>query len=492
MRALTLSILEHKSVTTLPDGVEGGALPALVSGLGPVHRGHLAAALSLRCERPLCVVVPDDASAEAMAAALRGFLDGPVMEVTGRDFTFYASESVSRQAEQKRLLALDALRSDRPPAAVVTAAALLTRTVPPAAMERAAFTVKAGGSIAPEDLTEKLLRAGYRLSEQVEGPGQFARRGGILDLWSTGSDAPVRLEFWGDEIDALHAFDPNSQRRTEERKSVRILPAAETLPSLAEGGPQALIEQLRGLYGRLNRNAVKFDVEKLRKNLVTDIEALENRMEFTAADRYMELIYPEFATALDYIAPDALVVLSEPGKCAQRARDFLKQANEDIRLLIEGGMLPGRIARFYESWEMTVQRLGDWPVVMEDAFTVGKYPLVPKTTVGMSAKQLPSYAGSGQQAAEDVLHWLGEGYRCVVLAGDARRAAALTEILREKGVGRIFTDTRLEKLPEPGQCAVAVGNLPAGLEYPQIRLAVLADTQIAKSGLRTVRRRRVL
>ncbi len=492
MRALTLSILEHRSVATLPDGVEGGALPALISGLGPVHRGHLAAALCLRCERPLCVVVPDDASAEAMAAALRAFLDGPVVEVSGRDFTFYASESVSRQGEQKRLRALDALCSDTPPAVVVTAAALLTRTVPPAIMERAAFTVSAGGSIAPEELTEKLLRAGYRLSEQVEGPGQFARRGGILDLWSTGSDMPARLEFWGDEIDALHAFDPSSQRRTEERKSVRVLPAAETLPSLMEGGPEALIGQLRDIYGRLNRNAVKFDVEKLRKNLAADIESLENRMEFTAADRYMEIIYPEFATVLDYIAPDALMVLSEPGKCAQRARDFLKQANEDLRLLIEGGTLPGRIARFYESWEMTVQRLGDWPVVMEDTFTVGKYPLAPRTTVGLSAKQLPSYAGSGQQAAEDVRHWLGEGYRCVVLAGDARRAGALTDILREKGIGKVFTDTRLEKLPEPGQCAVAVGSLPAGLEYPQIKLAVLADTQIAKSGLRTVRRRRAL
>ena len=136
MRALTLSILENRSITSLPDCVEGGGLPALVSGLGPVHRAHLAAALSLRCGRPLCVIVPDDASSDVMAAALRSFLDGPVVTVTGREFTFYASESVSRQAEQKRLQALDALGQEEPPAAVITAGALLTRTVPPGQLSR--------------------------------------------------------------------------------------------------------------------------------------------------------------------------------------------------------------------------------------------------------------------------------------------------------------------------------------------------------------------
>ncbi len=492
MRNLTLAILENKSITPLPDSVEGGALPALVSGLGPVHRAHLAAALALRCGRPLCVVVPDDTAADAMAADLRSFLSGPVVTVTGRDFTFYTAESVSRQAEQARLRALDGMLSDRPPAAVVTVAALLTRTVPPDALRRASFTVKAGDTVAPEELADRLLRAGYSRSEQVEGPGQFALRGGIMDVWSAGLDVPARLEFWGDEVDGLSAFDPASQRRTGKLKALRVLPAAETLPSLAEGGRQALLDTLRALREKLNRNATKFDVEKLRQTMASDIDALEDRGEFTAADRYMELIYPSFATALDYFAPDALVVLDQPGKCAQRARDFLKQAGEDLRLLIEGGTLSGKLARFYASWEMTAERLEDWPVVMADAFTVGRYPLEVRSTMGLSAKQLPSYAGSGQQAVEDVLHWQGEGYRCVVLAGDERRARALEDLLREKGVKKLYGDVRLERMPGPGECAVAVGSLSAGLEYPQIKLAVLADTQIARSGQRPVRRRRAL
>jgi len=492
VKTLSLAILENKNLTPLPDAIEGGALPALVSGLGPVHRAHLAAALRIKTERPLFVVAPDDTAAETMAADLRELLGEEVAVIGTRDFTFYSAEGVSRPAEQRRLEALDALRERRVSAAVCTAAALLQRTMPPAEAARSCFTLRPGQSLAPEDVIDSLLRAGYRSADQVEGPGQFARRGGILDIWSTGSETPSRLDFFGDEIDTLHDFDPSSQRRTEARRSLRVLPGAETLPSLMEGGVNALIAALKAMYARLNRSAVKFDVEKLRENLRKDIEALEAGAELTAADRYLCLIYPRMATALDYIPADALVVMDQPGKCTERARSYGKQAAEDLRLLVEGGTVAGRLAEFYLPWDAAAQKLEDWPLVMSDAFTVGRYPVDPRTTMAVTAKQLPSYAGSADAAAADVKHWQGEGYRCVVLASDKRRAEALRELLEGRGVTDVYLDAHLTRLPEPGKCAVSVGRLSAGMEYPQCRLAVMADTQIVRSGFRTARRKRAL
>ena len=323
----------------------------------------------------------------------------------------------------------------------------MERTIPPSVASRACFTLRPGQMAAPEDVIDLLLRTGYRSTEQVEGPGQFAHRGGILDIWSTADEAPARLDFFGDEIDTIHFFDASSQRRTEEKKSLRILPGAETLPSLAEGGRGALIASVKALSARINMNASRFDAKRLRQTLEKDIETLENAGDLAAADRYMGLIYPEMATALDYIPADALVIIDQPGKCAERARAYLKQAAEDIRLLIEGGTLLGRIAEYYLSWEAAVERLGDYPVVMADAFTVGKYPMDPKTTIGVSAKQLPSYAGSAEAAADDVRHWLGEGYRCVLLASDKRRAEALKELLTNKEIDGVYLDQRLSALP---------------------------------------------
>ena len=492
MKTLSLAILENKNLAPLPGSIEGGALPALVSGLGPVHRAHLAAALRLKTGRPLIVVSPDDTAAESMAADLRSFLGQEVEVVGSRDYTFYSSESVSRPAEQRRLRALDGLGEGRVTSAVFTAPALLQRTIPPTGVSRAAFTLRRGQTAAPEDVIDGLLRAGYRSAEQVEGPGQFAHRGGILDIWSTGADAPTRLDFFGDELDTIHAFDASSQRRTDELESIRVLPGAESLPALAEGGVNTLIAALKGIYARLNRSAVRFDAEKLRENLRKDIEALENGTELTAADRYMSLIFPEMATALDYIPGDALVILDQPGKCAERAGSSLKQAAEDIRLLIEGGTLVGRLSEFWLSWEEAVRRLDDFPVVMADAFTVGRYPVEPRTTTAVTAKQLPSYAGSADAAAADVKHWQSEGYRCVVLASDRRRAEALRQMLGDRGAQDVYLDEQLARLPEPGRCAVTVGSISAGMEYPQCRLAVIADTQIVRSGFRRPRRKRAL
>ena len=492
MKTLSLAILENKNLTPLPEAVEGGALPALVSGLGPVHRAHLAAALRLKTGRPLVVVSPDDTAAEAMAADLRHFLGEEVAVIGGREFTFYGTESVSRQTEQRRLRALDDLREQKTDVAVCTAASIVQRTMPPSAASRASFTLRPGQTMAPEDVIDGLLHAGYRPADQVEGPGQFAHRGGILDIWSTGSETPSRLDFFGDEIDTIHAFDASSQRRTEEIRSLRILPGAETLPALCEGGVSALVSKLREIHARLNRNATKFDVKKLRENLEKDMEALANNAEFTAADRYMCLIYPEMATVMDYFPPNALVVFDQPGKCGERAKSGLKQAAEDIRLLIEGGTLLGRIAEFYISWEDAAERLQDYPVVMADAFTVGRYPMEPRSTMAVTAKQLPSYAGSADAASDDVKHWLSEAYRCVLLAADRRRAEALRDLLEGKGVEHVYLDGQLKELPLPGRCAISVGSLSAGMEYPQIRLAVLADTQIAKSGLRVTRRKRAV
>ena len=489
VKTITLSILENKALHPLPDRVEGGFLPALISGLGPVHRAHLAAALHLRTERPLAVVCPDEAAAEAMAADLRAFTGKEVTVLVGRDMAFYDAETVSRQTEQRRLAALDALENELCDIVVLPVAGLLQRAIPPSVLSRGAFSLRRGQSIAVEDVQDRLVKAGYVSADKVEGPGQFARRGGILDIFSPGLADPVRLEFWGDEIDGMARFDVSSQRRSEELESLRVVPAAETLPSLYPGGRSAVAKMLRTLEDKLSGRKGS---EKLCATLARDAEGLENRPLLPAADRYMGLVYAEFATALDYLPPEALVLLDQPNKCADRAAALKKQDAEDLRLLVEGGMLWGKIASFRMDWEQALGRLEDFALVMADSVTVGRYPVEPKTVLGLQARQLPSYGGSAETAAQDVAHWLGGGSRCVVLASDSRRAKALLEILESKGVKNAYLQQPLQSLPEPGCCAVTVGSLSAGLEYPQLRLAVLTDTQIARSGLRTTRRKRAV
>ncbi len=489
MQALTKAIFENTALAPLPTRLEGGFSPALVTGLSPVHRAQLAAALYQETGRPLAVVCPDDTAAEAMAADIGAFLGRSVPVLVGRELELYGAEAASRQTEQRRLAVLDALGDEKTDAVVMTLPALLQRAIPPEKLSCAAFTLRRGDTLAIEDVEDRLIRAGYEPCDKVEGTGQFARRGGILDLFSPSEREPVRMEFWGDEIDALAFFDPVSQRRGQSAELIRVVPAAETLPSLAEGGRMALAKQLRALAARVNLHATRFDAQRLRATLEADAEALENRPALPAADRYMALVYPEFATALDYLPPDALILLSEPGKCAERAKENEKHSAEEEHGLVTEGLLLDKLAQFRLDWDKALAALGEFALVMADSLTVGRYPIEPKTVAGIQARQLPSYGGSAQTAADDVSHWLHEGYRCVVLTGDERRAAAMRDILAEKGIEGVYLDAALKSLPPVGRCAVAVGSLSAGLEYPQIRLAVLTDTQIARMAARRGRRK---
>ena len=480
MNLLFNQIFENKEAAALPSLLESGGLPALVSGLSMVHRANLAAGLRDRTGAPLFVICPDDTAAENFAADLRAMLGEECRVLGMRDYTFYATEAVSRQAEQKRLDTLYALANEQSPVTAVSVSGLLQRTIPADTLLQAAFTVEDGGSYAIEDIEDALLRCGYGRCTQVEGPGQFARRGGILDFFSPADHEPVRIEFWGDDIDSMGRFDVSTQRRTEAIKRCTILPAAETLPTMTVGGTEALARQIESFAERYAKRRSSENAAALAAVMRADAERLRGGISMSDADRYLPVIYHP-ATAMDYIPADAIVLLDQPARCAERARDYAKQLTEDIRELQKRGQIAMSPDGFYESFETLTKRLEDFPLYMADAFTVGRAPLPPKTLTSIPAKQLPSYAGSAQAAAEDVKLYCKQDYRVVVLAGDERRAKVLQDFFKEHDIPALIRE-QPDKLPGPGQCLISVGAISAGIEYPGIRLVILTDSQLLRRG----------
>lgn len=486
MKRLIKAILENKNIESLTERIDSGALPALVSGLSPVMRANLACALYHETGRPIFIVTPDETSADALVRDLWAMTGVEPAVITSREFTFWTAEGVSRQSEQRRLKALSALCAGQCRVAVCTAAGLIQRTVPPGRLSQAAVTIENGKECSLEYAENALLMCGYEKTDKVEGCGQYSRRGGILDFWSPDHDSPVRCEFWGDEVDSMGFFDVDSQRRSESIDMCRILPAAEMLASMCDGGAQALAENILRLRKKI---AGRKDMSKLQEVLSEDAERLREGRALEAADRYMELIYPELAAAIDYIPCDALVLLDQPARTAERAQSYLKQQKEDVRILTESGTIAGALAQYFISWDEGCERLAEFPVVMMDAFTVGRYPLEPKAILSITAKQLASYGGNMETAAGDVEHYLNREFRVVILAQDDRRAGVLRSFFDEKGIA-VYTDLNLGELPAPGRCAIARGALTTGYEFPDIKLAVITDSQFIQAGFRKPKKRR--
>ena len=488
MKQIFKEILNNKEAAALPSLLESGRLPALISGLSAVHRANLAAALSECLGRPLFVITTDDTAAESFAADLRSMLEEDVTVLGMKEFVFRQVEAVSRTAEQNRISALHAIQSGKTRITVASVTGLMQRTIPADMLRSAAFELDAESRVSPEELEEALLRCGYVRTEQVEGPGQYSIRGGILDFFTPAMADPVRIEFWGDEIDTMASFRVSDQRRTEQIGKARILPSSESLTTLYKGGKDTLaagLEQFADSYEKRRKSELARQTAAV---LRTDAERIRGTLELPDADKYLPLLY-DFASGLDYIPEDAFLFLDRPNTCVERARDYSRQLTEEIQELNRRGLMAMSAGSYFVPVDGLLDAVSGYPVYMADAFTVSRSPLPPKMLTSISAKQLPSYAGNARAAAEDVTSYLKQGFGVAVLAGDERRAAVLTDFLNNNSVkaGR----GRETEIPAPGECLVLTGSVSSGLEYPGLKLAILTDSQLIRRKDKTRAERKI-
>ncbi len=450
---------------------------AAVTGIGQINRSHLIAGLRRDLKRPVVIICQDDIAARRMQEELHAFLGETAPILPSRELTLYDSAVVSRAWEQKRLRQLYDLSLGKVPLQILTWESLSQRTISRTALQAAAFTLEVGGEYVPEHIVSRLLGAGYTRCGMVEGPGQFALRGGILDIFSPAADQPFRCEFFGDELDTMGYFDPATQRRTENVDVVVVLPVGETQPMLHPGGIDGLCDDLRSMIARQRRR--KNPNEELIKTLEKDLEKYENGLNNPASDRYMALIYPEFSTAIEFVPADAVLVLCDQGSLHRSARARTEEMGIQLDSLLQNGMVAGELCDYVCQWEDFCERLSNRAVAYLDAFSGSSYPEEnrPKQLLPMTAKQLPSYGGNLDTAASDLAHYQKQEFRCLVLCGSRRRAEMLQEMLGAKNLSA-FLCIPLVRLPEEGQILLAEGTLPYGMEYPTAKLAVLTEGQL--------------
>lgn len=481
MQVLFEALKNEPVFNRLIENIEGGRMPTTLSGVERTHKVLIAAAAAKISQRPLLIVCADELECEKCASDMRMLSDENPLLLSAREFTFFNVENVSRQSEQQRISTLYALCQGQAQVVIATADALMQRTLPEEKLKELVFILEFGSEISLEEIEQRLLEAGYKRSEQVEGVGQFAVRGCILDIFSPAYDMPVRCELFGDEIDSMGFFDVSSQRRTENISCALVLPVAEALPGAYDGGIEGLCEELLEFAARLKKR--KNSNEDFLHTLYQDIDRLSNTHTLPASDKYMSVIYRDFSSAVDYIPQDMLVMLFEPRALAERAKNYVWRLNGDTQSLITSGAIEGTMAEFYEQWQSVCEKLGERALVMLDNFTGSSYPLPPRDMLNMSAKQLPSYGGSLETAADDMRFYIREGYKTVILCADKRRCELLSSMLYDNNI-KAQISISFDRLPENGQCLICVGALNAGMEFPTLKIAIMTEGQIAETGFK--------
>ena len=234
--------------------VRAGRLPMGILGLGNVHKAHYISALCENTEKKALIICPDEGQATKLVSDLNVFSSGAYL-YPARDFSFITTEGQSREFEQKRLGVLTKVIRGEYNYIVCSVQAAMQLTMPEKILEQRSVLLRENTEPGLEKTVNALLDAGYTRCEQVDGVGQFAVRGGILDFFPSYSEMPIRVEFWGDAIDSMTLFDIESQRRTDIVSEAEIIPATEILFSSQE----ELREKKAALCSQLDKLRASFE-----------------------------------------------------------------------------------------------------------------------------------------------------------------------------------------------------------------------------------------
>lgn len=278
-----------------------GGLPGSAAAL------TVAALVRQQAERIWVIVAKSPAGAESFEADLRALLDGEAVALFPQRETLpYEAAEHHVEVSGLRVEALEAVLSGRARVLVTTARALQERAEIPSALAELRLMVRVGQAIAPRDLADRLEAMGFERASLVEAVGQFALRGGILDLFGFGAADPLRIEFWGDEIASIRNFDVLDQRSTNELESADVLPV--DLRRATEHGGSATPR--RSLLDVLSRDAVL---------VVLDAEALPRELRVT----WDEVVHLHDAEARRGGHPDAPASLFlDPADAVERIGAF--------------------------------------------------------------------------------------------------------------------------------------------------------------------------
>ena len=442
---------------TLRLSLEEGRVPLACYGLSTVHKANLIAALYAETGRQMLVLVPDERAGERMVRNLNTMIGGEAAALyRQKDYVFHPVEGASREFEYGRLSVLGRVLDGSCPIAVATAPAACQYTLPPQRYREATFVLRPGDACPTDQLTRRLVEAGYVRRPQVDGPGQFSVRGGIVDLYPPQAAAPLRLEFWGDEVDTIAAFDLLTQRRGDGVEAVEITPAREVLVA----DPAALAAKLR----KLGKNGPEA--------LLADAERLETGAEVAGLDRYLSLCLPERATLFDYLE-DAFVFTSELQEMTQELEGFHWQLGEDVKELLEQKLLSGKATAFADEKGAFLARLGRGRTAFLETFSRQlEFPL--KELLDFTAVSTASWSGQMNLLLEELASQQEQNYCTLILAGTEKAAKTLAYDLQRDGYNAQYTDSG--KTLSPRKVYVAAGSLTAGFEYPELRVGVISYT----------------
>ncbi len=458
--------LASKNAKALPlavHGLSGGSLDAFLAQCVKDSRN-----LS---KSPVLILAENEESAENLRAELLN--DGlSVMCYPNRDYVFHKM-TASHGSERERLSVLFSVSSGTVDCVIATPDAALSYTVPEERLIALSFSLKIGDILSPEELSRKLSAQGYVKVDMVESAGQFAGRGGIVDVFTADNASPIRIEFFGDEVDRMGYFHPDTQRVYASVESFTFLPGLEVLPDA-----EAKARILRYIETRMQ----KCKTEEGKRRLLGEAEILKADLPIPFLDKYLSLVYPTPANLLSYMNISRRTVVFVLGygglfESLKKKLDVLKTAGEF--LIAEGSLTAEVCAVTGDQNDLSSFFDGNLPIYL-DTFSTGHGTERLGGLFQFRARSTVFYGDNATMLHEDLLNYRKSGYKTLVLSENKAGATSLYSSLMNAGIGCVpiyenpnFDYNHLQN----GGIYLAVDSISVGFDLLTPKIAVLSLRQ---------------
>ena len=458
--------------------------PVLASGVSGSQKWHYAAALMAEHNRPGLIITHSELAAKTIFEDIQYFCPDICRLYPSRDALFYAADVKSTDITRKRFAILTELLAGEKLVIVLSAEALLDRITPRKAFIENILNLKVGDYMEPEDLIRRLGALGYDRVHQVEGPGQFAMRGGIVDICLVNAEA-MRLEFFGDDVDSIRGLDVISQRSGDRFESAVIYPMSELAYSneILEQAIENINREFEEAHSNLRKKNLRVEAAALKDNVDPILHNLASDGHCPHMEGLFTFFYEGDTTLLDYLASDAVLFFDEPNYIATHMETLREEYEDGMKnRLNKGTILPSQVKMLLTYEELRSQAaIYDTVLLADMTHTVKGF--LPMAIESFTVRGCPPLRRRPEELKEDIFFWLNQGYSLLILGGKQ-----LAKSLAELEIPARYVDD-LEDLPA-GVVTVSRGSLSAGFEYPEYKLAVIPDKEMFAKAEKKRRRRR--
>lgn len=462
MNQIITNMTENEKYNNLLNLIKEGKKNISLSGLQESFKAHLVYSLTANLEKSSCIICSSNMEAKKIMQDLKFFSDIEVVYFPARQIVYYDVEAESKEIESARMQAINSILSGKKIIVVTTIDATVQKMPDISKFSNLSLDFKVGNKVNVDSVLTSLITLGYERASFVEGKGQFAVRGGIIDIFGVTDETPKRIELFGDEVDSIRSFDVITQRSIENLEEFKIDVASEFLIT-EDRLKKAAYELQNKIKGKNISNKLKQSVQK-------DVQLLEDFEYNGLIDKYFKLLIDTPVSLLENLK-DFVIYLNEPARCREKISSIIYENSETVKMLMEKEYLLPEYINDYASYEEFESKLKNIQSVL--LYKIGENQEKGIISFEFDSKETIFFKNSPDTLFKDISE--RKENTILLVFPNAMRVTQIMNMLIDEKINVKKVDNIFQEKLQKGKVYIMQGILSGGYDIKEFGITIISE-----------------